>query len=667
MPAWDVVGPSVGSCKSWRDIHPELQAAVTRVIAPKGRGIAWEGTEIWAYRERASNIAEVFASNVRSFPNEEAYVFYPGGQRLTWSQAGARANRVASRLRRDFGVKKRDRVCLLTLGCPEYVITYLALQKLGAIAVPVNLGLTGEGLAAQINRVEAKVLLVSNEVWSSKLAAVRSTLQSVETVFLADESLDELKPESSDGSSDTSGRNSDHNSGRTQTPAGLESFASLNREGFEPEVNEAIDEWDLCAISFTSGTTGLPKGTMAMHINALGCAQNFVHVSKDLVQKDINLCMPPLYHNTAVYADFMPALLTGGKCVIMAAFAPLEALQLIERERVTWAVAAPIMLWMMMNHADFKRYDVSSLKKILFGGHAASETYINQLAQCFNPSVMVNGGSVSESTALGFALPTEDALRKITSCGLSTPNTDIAIFDDQGKEVLEPNVIGEVAYRGQQTNAGYWNDPAKTAEVFRRDGFVLSGDWAKIDEEGYLWLLDRKKDMVVRGGQNVYCIEVENKLYLHPAVLRAAVVGVPDHVFSERLKAVLVLKPGHQLSADEMRAHCKQHLAAYEVPEYIVFTSALPTNAAGKTLKPPLIDQWAEPGSSAMAQFEAFIKSLPAPLLEIAHFRFQGQPLSPSKALEEFRQGSELGKSLLAWIAEHGLVSLMKPDESRFR
>ena len=129
---------------------------------------------------------------------------------------------------------------------------------------------------------------------------------------------------------------------------------------------------------------------------------------------------------------------------------------------------------------------------------------------------MVNGGSVSESTALGFALPTEDAIRKITSCGLATPNTDIAIFDDDGNEVTTPNVIGEVAYRGQQTNAGYWDEPGKTAEVFRSDGFVLSGDWAKIDEEGYLWLLDRKKDMVVRGGQNVYCIEVENKLLPAP-------------------------------------------------------------------------------------------------------------------------------------------------------
>lgn len=166
--------------------------------------------------------------------------------------------------------------------------------------------------------------------------------------------------------------------------------------------------------------------------------------------------MPPLYHNTAVYTDFMPALLTGGKCAIMASFAPLDAIQLIKKERASWAVAAPIMLWMMMNHQDFHKHDCSTLRKIIFGGHAASETYINQLNKKFASLAMVNASSVSESTAVGFALPTEDAIRKITSCGLSTPNTDIAIFDDNGAEVTAPNVIGEVAYRGQQTNAGYW-------------------------------------------------------------------------------------------------------------------------------------------------------------------------------------------------------------------
>lgn len=639
MGAWEIKGPASGTCRSWRDAYPELAAQVERIRAPLGRGIAWEGAEIWAYRDRPANIVEVLEANVQRHPDREAYVFHPGGQRMSWRQVGEQVDRAAARLRRDHGFGKRDRLCLLTLGCPEYVIAYLAILKLGGIAVPVNLGLTADGLAAQIDKVGARGLVVSPEIWHDRLGPMRERLGSVEAVFM------------------TGG----------EAAAGTLAFPELLREGAGPAVREDVDEWDVCAISFTSGTTGAPKGTMAMHLNALGCARNVVTVARGLGADDVNLCMPPLYHNTAVYTDFMPALLTGGRCVVMEAFAPLQALELIERERVTWAVGAPIMFWMMMNHPDFAKHDCSTLKKILFGGHAASETYIRQLKACFDPVAMVNAGSVSESTAVGFALPTEDAIRKITSCGLASPITDIAIFDDEGNEVTAPGVVGEVAYRGQQTNAGYWEEPGRTAEVFRRDGFVLSGDWAKIDGEGYLWLLDRKKDMIVRGGQNVYCIEVENKLYLHPAVLRAAVVGVPDHVFSERLKAVLVLKPGQQADAQEIRAHCAALLAPYEVPEYVVFAQALPTNAAGKTLKRPLVDFWGEAGDDAAARFGAFCASLPPALMALPHLRVDGAPVTPCEALRALGAGSALGRRIAGIVEVHGVVELTRPDEARFR
>jgi len=639
MGAWEVKGPAHGVCRSWRDAYPELAAQVTRIRAPLGRGIAWEGTEIWAYRDRPRSISECLAANIARSPDREAYVFYPGGQRMTWREVGKQVDLAAARLRREFGFRKRDRLCLLTAGCPEYVISYLAIIQLGGVAVPVNLGLTAEGLAAQINKVGAKGLVVSPEVWNDKIEPLRAGLGSVEVVFA------------------TGG----------EAPAGTLPLSRLVQPGIDPVQHEPIDEWDLCAISFTSGTTGVPKGTMAMHINAIGCAQNVVVAAKGLGEDDVNLCMPPLYHNTAVYADFLPALLSGGKCVIMAAFAPLDAIKLIEAERATWAVAAPIMLWMMMNHPEFRNHDCSTLKKIIFGGHASSETFINQLNSEFAPVAMVNAGSVSESTAVGFALPTEDAIRKITSCGLATPNTDIAIFDDDGNEVREPNVIGEVAYRGQQTNAGYWEEPGKTAEVFRRDGFVLSGDWAKIDEEGYLWLLDRKKDMVVRGGQNVYCIEVENKLYLHPKVLRAAVVGVPDHVFSERLKAVVVLKPGQTATADEIREHCASHLAKYETPEYIVFASTLPTNPAGKTLKTSLVDFWGESDSTTLARFAAFTASMPAPLIDMPHLKVDDSPVTPREALSALQANSDKGRRIARVIDEQGVAGLTMPKEARFR
>ncbi len=641
MPAWTVHAPARGSCKSWRELYPSLAGEVERISAPRGRGIAWEGTEIWAWRDRPGHVAQLLDNNVTRYPEREAYVFHPSGRRMTWREVGERVRRVAAALQHEHGFVKGDRLGLLTLGCAEYVIAYLAIVSIGGIAVPVNLGLTGEGLAAQIHKVQAKALVVAPEVWADKLGAVRAGLSSVRAVFMT---------------------------GASSAPEGTLAFSELERDtGIMPSP-VAIDEWDLCAIAFTSGTTGVPKGTMAMHLNATGCARNIAVAAKGLNADDINLCMPPLYHNTAVYTDFMPALLTGGKCVVMAAFAPLDAIELVERERCTWAVAAPIMLWLMMNHPDFAKHDCGTLKKILFGGHAASEAFINQLKASFDPVAMVNGGSVSESTALGFALPTEDAIRKITSCGLATAICDIAIFDDEGREVTEPEVIGEVAYRGQQTNAGYWDEPGKTAEVFRTDGFVLSGDWAKIDAEGYLWLLDRKKDMVVRGGQNVYCIEVENKLYLHPAVLRAAVVGVPDHLFSARLKAVLVLKPGHTATTQAIREHCAARLAAYEVPEYIVFAQALPTNAAGKTLKLPLVDYWGDGLDDAAARLRAFCASQPERLLDKPALRLDdGTRLAAREALAAVEAGDARGARLAAAICGDGLAPLLGPDDSRMR
>lgn len=642
MGAWDVRGPVRGMAKSWRDIYPELAAKVERITAPMGRGIAWEGAEIWAYKDRPKNMIEVFRSNVRAYPGREAYYFHPGGERMTWAEVGEKVDQVAYRLRHDYGFKKRDRLCLLTLGSPEYVIGYIAIVSLGGIAVPVNLGLTAEGIAVQINKVGAKGLVVSPEIWETKVKSIRDQVGSVEAVFM-------IGPDAA---------------------AGSVPFSTLTERRVPNDRAEDIDEWDLCGISFTSGTTGAPKGTMAMHINAMGCAQAVMDAGKGLSGDDVNICMPPLYHNTAVYTDFMPALVSGGKCVVMSSFNPLDAIKLIEQQQATWAVAAPIMLWMMMNHPEFHEHDCSSFKKILFGGHASSEAFINQLAREFSPVAMVNGGSVSESTALGFSLPTEDALRKITSCGLATPNSEIAIFDDDGSELTAPNTIGEVAYKGQQTNAGYWDAPGKTAEVFRTDGYVLSGDWAKLDEDGYLWLLDRKKDMVVRGGQNVYCIEVENKLYLHEKILSAAAVGVPDHVFSERLKAVIVPMPGQTITSEEIRAHCGKHLAHYEVPEYVVFAKAIQTNPAGKTLKQPLVEIWGEPEDAedkVLAKFRAFCTSMPVDLMDLEHLKLDDLPMTPRAALRDLEGGTDSGRKLRLVIEEQGIVQLLKPRESRFR
>lgn len=641
MGSWEVQGKVKGMGKSWRDKYPELGARVGRVTAPHGRGIIWEGSEIWAYKDRAQSVSEVLRANIEKRPDQEAYVFYPGGRRMTWRETGLEAGNMAYSLRHEYGFQKGDRLCLMMLGCPEFIVSYFAVTSLGGIAAPVNLSLAPDGIASQLNKIKTKGIVASPEIFEAKIKPVLDQLNTIE--FIVVTSNEEIE--------------------------GAVPFASLTDTPAGEEVSEEIDEWDLCAISFTSGTTGVPKATMAMHINVLGCGQCLIDCLK-LTSEDSILCMAPLFHNTALYANFIPALFAGAKLVVMSSFDPLEAIKIADKEKITACVAAPIMFLFMMNHPEFKKYDLSSLKSIGFGGHAASEAFIRQLMDSFSLKAAINGGAVSESTALGFALPMEDQIRKITSCGLATPNTEIALFDENGHEVTEPNEIGEVAYKGQQTNAGYWEEPEKTRETFRADGYVLSGDWAKIDEEGYLWLLDRKKDMVVRGGQNVYCIEVENKIFLNDKVLRTAVVGVPDHLFSERLKAVVVPMPGASITADEIREHCKKHLTHYEIPEYVVFAPAIPTNPAGKTLKPALRDFWGESPDAedaAMAKLKGYCRSLPDKLLDRELFHFDGAVISPGEAMRHAEAGDEPGKKLLEIISDKGVVELLKPSEARFR
>lgn len=642
MATWEVKNPVKGTEFSWRVKYPELNEKVERIKAPYGRGIAWEGTEIYAYKERKQNITEYLLSNVEKYADKEAYMFYPSGLRYTWKEIGEKVNEIAYSLRYDYEFKKRDRVALLTEGGPELLFTYLAVAQLGGISVPVNLGLAAEGIAAQINKVKAKYLIVNQDMWN-RLQEVKDDLQHAQFVFVTDsnEKFEETLP-----------------------------YNELYRdEPVNELVRENVDEWDVLAITFTSGTTGSPKGSMKMHTNAIGCMNVASDMVGGLTKDDVNICMPPLYHATGIYSNILPSLLVGAKSVIMNAFEPLEAIKLIDQEKATYAAAAPIMYSFIMNHPEFNNYDCSSFKKFAFGGHAASETFIRQLIDTFSPEAVVNAGSVSESTALGFALPTDDAIRKITSCGLATPCTEIAIFDEDGNEITEPNKIGEVGYKGQQTTAGYWEEEERTRETFRKDGYVLSGDWAKIDEEGYLWLLDRKKDMIVRGGQNVYCIGVENRLYQNDKILRAAVVGVPDHLFAERVKAVVVLKPGETSTADEIREYCHKHLANYEAPEYVVFANQLPTNPAGKTLKPPLVDYWGEKDDEidVLARYSNYMSSLPTNLLERELIKYNDAYYTPNEVYELLKNNSKIGKEMYEIIEQEGIVGLLKPDEARFR
>lgn len=638
MGAWDVKGSVRGAVSSWRDKFPELDERVEKVKVPTGRGIPYEGTEIYRYKETPKNLDQALRERVRNDPEQEAFVFPSTGERLTWREVDRKVSNVSYQLRHEYDFQKGDRLALIVPGSPAYVLGFLAAVRLGGLAVPINLALPAEGIKDEIQEVKAKILIVEASIWNSQIRSIRDELDSVETIVVAGEDGNE----------------------------GSVSFSAISAEKAPGDVYTEIDEWDLCAINFTSGTTGDPKPIQTMHTNALGCAFA-VRDSTKLEKDDVILGMAPLFHNTAVYLNLLPSFVIGYTLVVMKEFDPARAVQLVDQEDVTGSVAAPVMFWFMMHDSSSEKFDLSTFKKFAYGGHAPSESFIEELENTFNPVASVNAGSISENTAHGIARPTEDVLDKPMSLGLATPNTEIALFDEEGQEITEPNEIGEIAYKGQQTTKGYRQRPEKTERTFRSDGYVLSGDYAKFDEDGYVFLMDRKKDMIVRGGENVYCVEVENVLYNHDDVLSAAVVGVPDHVFSERVKAVVRPKPDRSITPDKIRDHCRDYLASYEVPEYVVITTEeIPTNPAGKTLKPELVDEWGvseDTEATVTDELEEYISSLPASLLEKGLFKTtkSGNLISPREAQSHLKEGTTVGDDLRDVISNQGIVGLLKP------
>ena len=630
MPTWEVKGPVKGMAKSWRDLGPQYRN-VERVKVPKGRDIAHEGAEIWAYKERPKNLGEMLDRTVEKFPDREAFVL--GEERLTWKEFGERVNNMAVALQDDFAVKKGDRVAFLVENRIEFAIGYYATTKIGAIVVPHNIALSSEALLYQINHVKPIIEIASPGLWS-KIDSIRGKITSVKNYFIVG---DEKKE-------------------------GTLPFLDLIEKEAKRKAMEEVDEWDPAGVIFTSGTTGTPKASVAMHLNIINNAMNAANVL-NLNEEDTNIIMVPFFHVTSLHSQLAPDVFSGTKSVIMSAFNPKEALGLIGKEKITTLVGAPVMLWLMMIQPDFEKFDVSSLKKIGYGGSAASPTYVQMLSDKFPGCIQVNAGSITESTSLSYALPPEDSTRKRGSVGLSAPASEITVFDEDGSEITEYNKIGELAFKGALTNRGYWEDPDRTRETFRKDGYVLSGDLAKVDEDGYLWIMDRKKDMVIRGGQNVYCVGVESELYGLDKIMDVGVVGVPDRVFTERVKAIITLKPGQKATVEEIEDYAKEHLTKYEVPEYVVFTDAIPHNPGGKIVKAELADLWGEMKEEkdpTIAKYKGFYQSMVPKLKETPIILVDETTMTPKDVSKHLEQDSDMGKKIRKLIEKEGAIALVK-------
>jgi len=489
---------------------------------------------------------------------------------------------LAHALRRQ-GVAKGDRVAIIMRNLPEWPVAFYAAAALGAIVTPLNAWWTGPELEYGLTDSGAKVAIVDAERLE-RLAEHLHGCSDLERVFVS-RLVEEV---------------ADPRVARLESVIGEP--ASWPALPDEPLPAEEIFPDDDATIFYTSGTTGKPKGALATQRNinsnimagACAAARSFLRRGETPPAPDpdapqrATLLSVPFFHATGCFAILNPSLLGGAKLAMMRRWDPVKAFEIIERERITSAGGVPTIAWQLIEHPLRSNYDLSSLESVAYGGAPSAPELVRKIRETFPNSQPGNGWGMTETSATATTHGAEDYAHRPDSCGPAVPVTDLKIMSVEGDRELPVGQVGELWCRGPQVVKGYWNKPEATAQTFQ-NGWVRTGDLARLDEEGFCFIIDRAKDMLIRGGENIYCIEVENVLYDHPAVMDAALVGIPHRTLGEEPGAVVTLKPGAHATEDELRAFVAERLAAFKVPVKVIFwPETLPRNANGKIIKADL-------------------------------------------------------------------------------
>ena len=496
-------------------------------------------------------------------------------ERVTYEAWFRAVARMAAELR-ERGVAKGDRVALAMRNLPEWPVAFFAATTIGAICVPLNAWWTGPELAFGLANSGAKLLVCDAERWE-RIAPHRGELPDLEHALV---SRSDAPLEEAEQLEDVLGTPKDY--------AALPS-AELPQVDINPE--------DEATIFYTSGTTGQPKGALGTHrnlcTNIMSSAYNgaiaFLRRGEEPpapVQK-VGLTVIPLFHVTACSAGLMGYVVAGHTMVFMHKWDPVKAFQLIEREKVNLTGGVPTIAWQLLEHPERANYDLSSLEAVAYGGAPAAPELVRKIHEEFG-ALPANGWGMTETMATVTGHSSEDYLNRPDSCGPPVAVADLKIVGDDGVTELPVGEVGELWARGPMVVKGYWNRPEATAETFV-DGWVRTGDLARLDEEGWCYIVDRAKDMIIRGGENIYSSEVENVLYDHPAVTDAALVAIAHPTLGEEPAAVVHLAPGMSATEDELREWVAARLAKFKVPVRIAFVQdTLPRNANGKILKKDL-------------------------------------------------------------------------------
>jgi long-chain acyl-CoA synthetase len=522
------------------------------------------------WKRLPKTVPELVRSSFHEF-RERDYLVYED-ERLSYAQAFARIATLAHHLRDECGVAPGDRVSLAMRNYPEWAISFWATLCTGAIVVPLNAWWKGGELAYGLSDSGSRVLICDQEradVLSSHLPALR-----IEHLLV------------------TRSRADSENAAIAGARPLEAVFAGPLRDAL-PALQ--IYGEDDATIFYTSGTTGRPKGALGTHRNlcanvgsalftkARSAARNG-RPSLPPTTQSVALLSVPLFHVTGSHSSLAAGTYNGNKIVMMHKWQPERALQLIERERITQFGGVPSMVWQVLESPDFAKRDTSSIAAVGYGGAPAAPELVRRIKQAFPTSSPSNGYGLTETSALTTSNAGVDYERKPDSVGVPIAACELMIVDADGRE-LPTESVGELWVKGPNVVKGYWRNPEATAKSFS-SGWLHTGDIARLDSEGFLYVLDRAKDMLIRGGENVYCVEVEDVLYSHPSVMDAAVLGIPHRVLGEEVGAVVQLAPGMQVDAAQLQAYTAQRLAGFKVPVRIeIRAEPLPRNANGKIMK----------------------------------------------------------------------------------
>lgn len=476
---------------------------------------------------------------------------------LSYREMDETANRIGNGLLA-MGVAKGEKVCLLLPNCPEFIQSWFGIMKIGAVAVPVNPLLKADEIQYIMADSDAATLITIPK-FTEAVGKIRPQCPALKTVVMI---------------------------GQEKKEEGSIPFSQLLVSPSSPP-KVTMSEGDDASIIYTSGTTGHPKGVILTHKNYLVNASQLVQ-SCQMTEKDNFLCILPLFHVNAQVVTTLGPLYAGGSMTLLEGFSPKDFLPALSRYKATAFSGVPTVYAILNSLSDAERYDLSSLRFCICGA-APMPVEVFQTFEKKYKAYIMEGYGLSEGTCASSVNPL-GGKRKIGSIGVPLSGQEMAIVDDKDKE-LPPDTVGEIVVKGENMMKGYYKNPSASQDALK-GGRLHTGDLGYKDKDGYFFIVGRKKEMIIRGGENIYPKEIEEVLYKHPSVQEAAVVGIPDKIWGEEVVAFLILKEGKALPPPEFFAFCKEHIADYKCPRKVEYRQAFPKTATGKIQKAKIVEEY---------------------------------------------------------------------------